>query len=110
MCSIIAGKVKTFDDATLNLTDFARGNCSVLLAADCSAHPNFALFIKPLALQSEVESFALELYVDDDTVVYTPRADHSDWISLNGQAESEIVTEVEPLPERLKYTTGGWRE
>lgn len=102
MCSIIAGKVKTFEDITLNLTDYTRENCSVLLAADCSTKPNFALFAKSLPAQSDVESFELELFIDDDTVIYTPRADQSDWISLNGQTESEIVTEVVPLDGRLK--------
>lgn len=102
MCSIIAGKVKTFEDATLNLTDYTRDNCSVLLVADCSDKPNFAFFAKPLPSQNTVELFALELFIDEDTIIYTPRADQTDWISINGQPESEIVTEIEPLSGRLK--------
>lgn len=102
MCSIIAGTLKTFDDITLNLTDYARENCSVLLVGDCSVNPTFALFIKPMTTKSLTESFSLEFHIGDDVIAYEPREDRRDWITINRAEDAEIITEIQPIDGRLK--------
>lgn len=92
-CSLIAGKLNTFDDKTIELTDYTRVNCSVLLAADCSISPKFALFVTEL----ENSIFKLTLHVNNDTYSYTPRADGKDFLVVNGDQDVEIISEVIPI-------------
>lgn len=103
MCSIISGTVNTFDDISVNLTDYSNGNLSVLLLADCSTRPRFALFVNPKQTADGKDIFTIELHVDDDVVTYAPRADHTDWISVNGQLEVQVITEILPIENKLKY-------
>lgn len=102
MCSIVSGVVNTFDDISINLIDHSKGNLSVLLLADCSIRPRFALFVNPKQTIDGKEIFTIELHVDDDVVTYAPRADQSDWISVNGQLEIQVITEILPIENKLK--------
>lgn len=103
MCSIISGTVNTFDDVSFDLVEHSMGNLSVLLLADCSTRPRFALFISPKHTVDGREIFTIELHVDDDVVTYAPRADFTDWISVNGQLEVQVITEILPIENKLKY-------
>lgn len=102
MCSIIADTVNTFDDISISLVEHTMGNSSVLLLADCSMRPRFALFLNPKHTIDGKEIFTIELHVDNDVVTYAPRADHTDWISINGQLEVQIITEILPIENKLK--------
>lgn len=102
MCSLISGTVNTFDDISVNLHEHSKGNLSVLLLADCSTRPRFALFVQPKQTVDEKEIFSIELHVDDEVVTYVPRTDQTDWISVNGQLEVEVITEILPIENKLK--------
>lgn len=103
ICSVISDAVNTFDDIPVNLTDYSKGNLSVLFLADCSTRPRFALFVNPKQTVDGKDIFTIELHVDDDVVTYAPRADQTDWISVNGQLEVQIITEIIPIQDKLKY-------
>lgn len=78
------------------------GNLSVLLLADCSTRPRFALFVNSMQTIDRKEYFTIELHVDNEVVTYVPRADRTDWISVNGQTEVQIITEILPIENKLK--------
>lgn len=102
MCSIISGTVNTFDDIAIDLYEYSKGNVSVLLLADCSTRPRFALFVNPKQTADGKQIFTIELHVDDDVVTYAPRTDFTDWISVNGQNEVQVITEILPIVNKLK--------
>lgn len=104
MCSIIAGTVNTFDVNSINLTDYTKSNCSVLLAADCSVNSRFALFITPFQTANGKEAFNLTFHIDSDIISYTPRIDNKDFFRLNDEPEIEIVSETNsPLDDSAKF-------
>lgn len=94
MCSVIATTVSTFDDKPVELTNYIKPNCSVLLVADCSITSRFALFVKPTALNS----FALELHIDDHVITYEPQLNRtSDTIRLQNSTVIEVMPSIRPF-------------
>lgn len=102
MCSLISSTVNTFDDKPIVIENDTKPNCSVLLVADCSISSRFAVFVTPVKVNSEVDSFTLEMHVDDQVVWYTPRKHGSDFIRLVNSTEVEVTTLVNPLGREVE--------
>lgn len=95
MCSVVSTTVSTFDDKLVSLANYTKPNCSVLLVADCSITSRFALFISPMETNSQ--TFQLELHVDDNIIYYSPRIDDKDFIRLANATEIEITSITQPF-------------
>lgn len=102
MCSLISSTVNTFDDKPIAIENDTKPNCSVLLVADCSIASRFAVFVTPIKDNEEVDSFALEMHVDDQVVWYTPNKHGNDFIRLENSTEVEITTLVNPLGREVE--------
>lgn len=103
MCSIISSSVNTFDDKAINLEKSIQSNCSVLLVADCSSAARFAIFAAPLKIDGDVESFTLEIHIDDHIVRYSPSNNGRDIIHLGDSNDVEVKSLVNPLGDAIEF-------
>lgn len=97
MCSVVSTTVSTFDDKPIQLSNYTKPNCSVLLVADCSMASHFALFITPTA----TAQFKLELHVDEHVITYEPQVDGSDAIRLQNDTVVEVNASVRPFGDAV---------
>lgn len=103
MCSLISSTVNTFDDKVINLDTTIQSNCSVLLVADCSAASRFAIFAAPLKIIDDIQSYMLELHIDDHIVKYSPTIKGRDIIRLEDSTEIEVNSLVNPLGDAIEF-------
>ena len=103
MCSVISSTVDTFDDKVINLEKYMQANCSVLLVADCSTTSRFAIFATPHKIDDNVESFTLELHVNDHIVRYSPNYNGHDFIHLEDLTEMEVKSPINPLGDGIEF-------
>lgn len=100
---MISSTVNTFDDEMIDLEKSIQANCSVLLVADCSNASRFAIFATPHKIDGNVESFTLELHVDDHIVKYSPNNNGHDLIHLEDSTEIEIESPINPLGDGIEF-------
>lgn len=103
MCSLIASTVNTFDNKAIVLEKIIKPNCSVLLVADCSISPRFAVFVTPVRNSSDTETLDLEFHIDDRIVRYSPSANGNDSIRMEDSSEIEITTLINPLGDEVEF-------
>lgn len=92
MCSMVSSTVNTFDDIIVNLENKIKSNCSVLLVADCTISSRFAVFVESIESDDNLQSFELEVHVDDHVIWYSPRKDEKDYIRLWNSTEVEVTS------------------
>lgn len=101
MCSIVSGTISTFDNKPIQVANYTRPNCSVLMVADCSAASRFALFVIPSSQSSSdnnnENTYSLEIHIDDHVIWYSPRKDGTDFIRLKNLTEIQVSNLVQPL-------------
>lgn len=100
---MFASTVNTFDDKVINLEKSIQSNCSVLLVADCSTASRFGIFAAPLKTNDNVESFMLELHIDDHIVKYSPNIKRRDIIQLEDSSEIEVNSLVNPFGDGVEF-------
>lgn len=103
MCSIISSSVDTFDDKVIDLEKSIQSNCSVLLVADCSSASRFAIFATPRKVDGNIESFALEMHIDDHIVKYSPNNNGHDVIHLEDSTDVEVESLINPLGDGIEF-------
>lgn len=103
MCSVISSAVDTFDDKVIDLSRSIQSNCSVLLVADCSNTSRFAIFAEPHKVDGDIESFALEMHIDDHIVRYSPNSNGRDFIQLEDSTEIEVNSLINPLGDAVEF-------
>lgn len=101
---MISSTVNTFDDKVINLEKSIQPNCSILLVADCSSASRFAIFAAPHKIDDDVESFALEMHIDDHIVRYSPSNNDRDFIHLEDSTDDvEVKSLINPLGDGIEF-------
>lgn len=93
----------TFDDKVIDLEKSIQSNCSVLLVADCSSTSRFAMFATPHKTDGKIESFVLEMHIDDHIVSYVPNNNGRDFIHLEDSTDVEIESLTNPLGDGIEF-------
>lgn len=87
LCSLIDENLTTFDAVVLNTTELGKDhNCWTLLAADCSDQSRISVFTKP----SGNGSFAIKVYVGDDTIEYHPYENEEQIMTVNSENKFKL--------------------
>lgn len=100
---MISSTVNTFDGKVINLEKSIQSNCSVLLVADCSSASRFAIFAAPHKIDVDVESFVLEIHIDDHIVRYTPSNNGRDFVHLEDSNDIEVKSLINPLGDAIEF-------
>lgn len=81
MCSGIKDQLSTFNDEVVNLKTHLRENCTLLLFAECTRSPHFAVFMSQLPNQL----YAFKVYHHRNYIEYWPDTTASMYrVTING--------------------------
>lgn len=99
MCSVVKNLLNTFNDNVINLLDrdHLKSNCSVLLLADCTNNPQFAVFLKQLTNGA----YALRVHYHDTFIEYIPNGNGIQQILLNGQ-DTVLLSDIQKMDSLKK--------
>lgn len=78
-------------------------NCSVLLVADCSVAARFAIFVSPIKHENDIETFVLEVHIDDRIVKYIPYENGNDFIQFEDSSKMSITSQIYPFGENIEF-------
>lgn len=96
MCSAIKNQFNTFNDNILNFRDYLKDSCSLLLVAECSENPQYAVILNLLPNGL----YAFKVYYKEHFAEYNPTNEaglHT--IIWNGNQTMKLENSPLPLPE-----------